>query len=126
MDDKKIAVIVHSATGKFSVDFTSAICNISVPDGYSLKLLAKVGNKKYTNYNSLMQSSDAKYKIYIDENAIIVNENFLNDIIKIFESDKNIGIIGCSGAIKFSTHGVCLNSAKRCGKILTGGGGAVI
>ena len=122
MDEKKIAVIAHSTTGKFSVDFVSAICNISVPEGYSLKLLSKVGNKKYANYNSAMQSSDAKYKIYIDENAVMVNENFLSSIIKIFESDKNIGIIGCSGAIKFSTNGVCLNSAKRCGKILTGGG----
>ena len=60
-----------------------------------------------------MRASDAKYKIYLDERAIITNGNFLIDLLKVFQNDKTVGAVGTSGAIELSTHGVSLMSAKR-------------
>ena len=120
MDDKKIELIFYNANGKFATDFLEAAQNVSVPAGYSLKVSPVSGEEKYFAYNSAMKNSDAKYKIYLDENSIITEKNFLNDVLKIFESDKNIGMIGCSGAIQLSTHGICFSSAQRCGKVQIG------
>ena len=71
---------------------------------------------RYSEYNLRMSQSDAKYKIYLDENAQIINKNYINEIIEIFKNNKGIGIIGCSGAEVLSTNGIALRSAKRCGK----------
>ena len=116
MNDKKIAVIVHNASGNFSADFVRALWNLDVPEGYALKVLP-VSGEKYRAYDSAMRESDARYKIYLSENAVILNANLLSDILKIFQSDEKIGVIGMSGAVEISTHGVVLNSANRCGKI---------
>ena len=116
MNDKKFDIIVYSASGNFSFDAVKALGKLSAPEGYSLKILPVTG-EKYRAYDSAMNDSDAKYKIYLDERAVILNENILSDILKIFQSDEKIGVIGTSGAVELSTHGVALNSAKRCGKI---------
>ena len=72
-----------------------------------------MGGEKYEFYNAVMRASDAKYKIYLDERAVITNGNFLIDLLKVFQSDKTVGAVGTSGAIKLSTHGVSLMSSKR-------------
>ena len=63
-----------------------------------------------------MRASDAKYKIYLDERAVVTNRNFLVELLKVFGGDGKIGAVGTSGAIELSTHGVSLNSAKRAAK----------
>ena len=63
-----------------------------------------------------MRASDAKYKIYLDERAVVTNRNFIVELLKVFGGDGKIGAVGTSGAIELSTHGVSLNSAKRAAK----------
>ena len=93
---------------------------LEVPPQFSLDVLPVQGEDKFKAYNFAMKESDAKYKIYLDENISILHKNVLSEIISVFESNKDIGAIGFSGAIQLSTHGVCFNSAKRCGKISIG------
>ena len=93
---------------------------LEVPPQFSLDVLPVQGEDKFKAYNFAMKESDAKYKIYLDENVSIVRKNILSEIISVFKSNKDIGAIGFSGAIQLSTHGVCFNSAKRCGKISIG------
>ena len=67
-----------------------------------------------------MKNTDAKYKIYLDEKAVLLQKNILSKVIETFQADEKIGVIGLSGAIQLSTHGICLQSAKRVGKIFFG------
>lgn len=53
---------------------------------------------KYTAYNEIMMASDAKYKVYIESDTYIVNKNFVKDVIRIFQQDSTIGVIGILGA----------------------------
>ncbi|MCR4746672.1 MAG: glycosyltransferase family protein [Lachnospiraceae bacterium] len=48
-------------------------------------------------YNAAMKSTDAEIKIYLHQDSFIVNKYFLFNIVDIFNSDKNIGIIGITG-----------------------------
>lgn len=117
MDIEKIAIIIHKTNDEFCTRLIDSIQNLEVPDNYDVEILPVEGDEKFFTYNYAMNQSDAKYKIYIDERVVVLEKNILQRIVKIFKSDEKIGIIGVSGAIELSTHGICLDSAKRCGKI---------
>lgn len=57
-------------------------------------------------YNNGMKNSDAKYKVYLHQDVFIKNRNFINDIIKIFKSDLNIGMIGMVAGIGMPQNAV--------------------
>ena len=121
MDEKKIAVIIHLTDDTACLESMTAWQKVKIPEGFEFEILPIEGKGnhatyRYSAYNFAMKNSDAKYKIYVDERVLVRQENILSEIIKIFKSDENIGIIGCSGAIQLSTHGLCIDSAKRCGK----------
>lgn len=59
-----------------------------MPKKFSLKINSLTDANKYAAYDKARRASDAKYKIYLDENIIITNENFLTELLEIFESDK--------------------------------------
>ena len=120
MDEKKIVAIIHMTDENACKEAMLYLQKLKVPQGFTFDILPVEGAKKYPAYNFAMKSSDAQYKIYIDEKVIVRQENILAEIIKIFKSDKNIGMIGCSGAVQLSTNGVCVRSAKRCGKVQMG------
>ena len=63
-------------------------------------------------YNEGMNSSDAKYKIYMHQDCFLVNKYFIHDILSIFSSNSNIGMIGLNGTQKLPDNGV-IWSGKR-------------
>ncbi len=120
MNRKKIAFIIHKTDENLCSQLIESIQKLTVPKGYDVDILPVTGDEKYFVYDSAMKQNDARYKIYVDENVSLIYKNILPDILNIFKSDRKIGIIGVSGAIQFSTNGICLESAKRCGKIFIG------
>ena len=119
MNDKKFQIIVHVTDERYFSELENSLLGIAIPEGFAVEV-RKVAGDKYDSYNSAMRTSDAKYKIYLDEHANIANKNFLVELIDIFRADEKIGMVGVSGAIELSTHGVALNSVKRGGKIFSG------
>ena len=118
MDDK-IAVIVHAPSGEIPSTLRNSFID-AVPEGYLLDFICAKEYLKCQAYNTAMNESDAKYKIYMDSNVELVDSSSIQKLIDIFSSNPNIGAIGCSGAEILSTHGVCYSSAKRCGKFYVG------
>ncbi len=118
MDDKKIAIIVHVTNEKFFQETAESLQTLEVPENFSVDILPVQGEEKFRTYNFAMKDSDAKYKIYLDEKVSVLQKNILSEIVKIFQSDDKIGIIGTSGAIKLATDGICLGSPKHTGKLL--------
>lgn len=57
-------------------------------------------------YNMGMRKSDAKYKVYLHQDAFIKNKNFISDVIKIFNSDSSIGMLGMVGGIGMPQNAV--------------------
>ena len=120
MDEKKIAIIIHKTDENFFSGLLESLEQLEVPEGYDAEVLPVEGEEKFFAYDYAMNQSDAKYKIYIDEKISVRQKNILSDLLKIFQADEKIGVIGTSGAIEISTHGICFDSAKRCGKIFLG------
>lgn len=48
-------------------------------------------------YQAAMESSDAKYKIYIHQDVFLIYQDLLKDMLEIFEADKEIGMLGVLG-----------------------------
>ena len=45
-----------------------------------------------------MLSSDAKYKIYLEESTSIIDKQFLYSLISLFRANQDIGMVGAIGA----------------------------
>lgn len=41
--------------------------------------------------------SDAKYKVYLDQNSYIIDKSFILRIVKTFEKDENVKLVGVKG-----------------------------
>ena len=120
MNNQRITIIVYKTGDKAIQELANSLKDIAIPVGYSADFMFTMAHSKWSAYNELMNKTDAKYKLYLDENVEIVNKNFLVELINIFNSDKNIGVIGCAGAKILSTHGICHTSEQRCGKLFFG------
>ncbi len=120
MEEKKIAVIIQKTNEKLCAATVKSINQLAAPEGYKVEILTVKSASRFIAYDTAMKKMDAKYKIYIDEQVEVVQKNIFEEVLKIFQSDEKIGVVGVSGAIKLSTSGVCINSAKRCGKIFLG------
>ena len=88
MDDKKIAIIIHKTDEKIFQETLKSLQELEVPENFSVDILPVQGEEKFRDYNSAMKNSDAKYKIYVDENVSVLRKNILSEVIKIFKSDK--------------------------------------
>ncbi len=119
MDENKIAVIIH-VTDKNNIGAVKQmIMSLNVPSGLR-PTAALVNGARWRAFNDAMHESDAKYKIYIDDRAVFINRNIIDDLIEMFRAEPTIGMIGCSGAKVLSTNGSSYQSVKRCGKMCLG------
>ena len=74
------------------------IDKLNVPEGVETDVITiSEADSMAGGYNAGLNSSDAKYKVYMHQDVFIVNRNFISDCIRIFEHDHQIGLIGLLG-----------------------------
>jgi len=97
----------------------SYIHKLKIPSGFSIQLFSIYGAKSMTSgYNTAMKQSNAKYKVYLHQDAFILNENFIEDLLKIFRQDEKIGLIGIVGAKHLPASGTWWESNEKYGKLI--------
>jgi hypothetical protein len=118
LDKKKVCFIscVNDENKyKKSLDY---INNLKIPLGYQVEFICKKNAQYLTKaYNDAMDNTNAKYKVYIHQDVYIINKNFIEDILGIFERDTNIGMIGMAGAKDIPRSGIWWESHQRYGKV---------
>ena len=93
------------------------IQNLIIPDGYTIDFLAVEEAKSMcSGYNEAMTASDARYKVYLHQDTFITNPHFIEDILSLFHSHPEIGLIGCFGPLKMPADG-CMWSVDRYGML---------
>ena len=64
------------------------INRLHVPDGYSIDSLSVWdATGMAAGYNEAMAATDAKYKIYIHQDTMIIDKYFIPKILKIFQDE---------------------------------------
>lgn len=80
---------------------------LKVPDGYWVDVLTVEEAKSMTaGYNEAMAHSKAKYKVYLHQDTFIIDADFIQKCLDIFQKDEQIGMIGNIGVRKMPDTGV--------------------
>lgn len=98
LNENKFAFIVCTNNTFFMDECRYYLDRLIVPDGYDVDIVEITEAKSMTaGNNEGMNYSDAKYKIYMHQDVLIVNRNFLKDILDIFTQNSDVGMIGMVG-----------------------------
>ncbi len=117
MNNHKFCFIICTNNQLLLDEAVLYIDSLIVPEGYTVQLLTvKDAASMASGYNEAMAASDAKYKIYMHQDVFILHKNFLVDLLSIFHSDPQIGMIGMVGYERVSDDGLMWHS-KRCGTL---------
>lgn len=89
------------------------IQRLKIPENMQIEIIPIRGAKSMTEaYNQGMRMTDAKYKIYMHQDALLVNPYMLYEICHIFE-DETIGMIGVAGAGHMPESAMWWNGKKE-------------
>ncbi|MEC0232691.1 glycosyltransferase [Paenibacillus alba] len=98
MNDTKICFIYCINNISRYEESLKYLSSLHIPEGYEVEVIAaEKSNSVAASYNQLMNNSDAKYKVYISEDVLIINKNFLYDLLNIFTNRSELGLIGVVG-----------------------------
>ncbi|MBQ2411043.1 MAG: glycosyltransferase family protein [Selenomonadaceae bacterium] len=91
---------------------------LRLPDGMEAEFIPVTGAESMcSGYNQGMAKTSAAYKVYVHQDALIVNKNFVFDLLKIFAAD-DVGIVGMIGARKLPASGVWWDAMRTYGRVL--------
>lgn len=118
MNDKKFCFIMCVNDDQFEDEAIKYINRINIPEGYEIEQLSvKEAHSMTSGYNEAMRVSDAKYKIYMHQDVLILNRDILYRLLEIF-SDDSIGIVGMVGTERLPESAVMWED-DRIGRIAT-------
>jgi glycosyltransferase involved in cell wall biosynthesis len=114
MNNKKVCFIACVNDEAMYQESVLYIKHLKIPKGFEIDFIP-IRDAKYMTkaYNQAMQTSDAKYKVYLHQDVFIIHKNFIIDILKIFECDDKIGMIGVAGAEKIPTVACWWEASKQ-------------
>lgn len=102
MDEKKIAFIICANDEMELQECQYYLSRLTVPEGMTTEMLSIWDAKSMASgYQEGMESTDAKYKVYLHQDTFIINPHFLYDIIGCFRENPQIGMIGSIGVSKW-------------------------
>ena len=105
MNDKKICFILCVNNDMYLDECVYYINKLEIPTEYEIDIITvRDADSMTSGYNAAMQTSDAKYKIYIHQDVFLIKKDMIYDILRIFE-DNNIGMIGMIGTQKIPDDG---------------------
>ena len=106
LDASKVAFVVRG--GARAEEQQRYLACLRVPDGMTAEVVTVDGTdaEVATLYNEAQAASDARYKVYLAPDAVILHETFLADVLAVFRAAPDVGIVGVLGARQLRTDGV--------------------
>ena len=118
MDERKIACITCVNDERMYEEAALYIRHLDLPEGMSLELIPiRDAGSMAEGYDRAMRQSDAKYKVYLHQDVFVVYKEALVDLIRLFRSDVQIGLIGLAGCKAMPSNGVWWCAEERCGLV---------
>ena len=118
-DSNKILFIIQKENVDHYAACIKSIQELEMPQGMTSEILSWTQNDANVNcsqlYNSIAKGNDAKYKVYLPDTTCFVYEKALLDMMKIFASDYEIGMLGVCGAKSLPISGQWQESDTKVG-----------
>ena len=123
LDENKILFVVQKQSEDNYKACMQSIQDLEIPEGKETKTctwsLTKTDASYSQLYNAVISKNNAKYKIYLPDTTCFVNEKALFDILKIMESDYEIGMLGICGAKSLPVSGIWQEAEQKIGSLYT-------
>lgn len=101
MNEKQIAFIMCINKEQEYGESLYYIEHLDLPEGFTKDIITITDAPSMAaGYQAAMESSNAKYKVYMHQDVFIYNNSFIEDIINLFHEDLKIGAIGMIGRQK--------------------------
>lgn len=118
MDEKNICFIVVVNNEDTFNECKLYIDSLEVPNGFTTNIITIKNIENLCKaYNIAMRSSNAKYKVYIHEDVLIINKKFIYNLINTFKNDDTLGLLGVCGAKKLPDNAIWWESEKLLGQV---------
>lgn len=92
--------------------------HVELPAGFTADYVKIEGASSMTaGYNEGMRRSDAKYKIYLHQDTLVVNRRIVFDLMALFQ-EASIGLVGVIGARSLPASGVWWDGLRTYGRVL--------
>ena len=118
MNSKKICFILCANKKEYEEECRNYIKNLEVPQGYIVEIISIWQAESMTSgYNRAMLQSDAKYKVYLHQDAFLINRNFLFDMLAVFQDNPQYGIMGVVGTKLLPDNGCMWANHMRTGAL---------
>lgn len=113
-----VAFIIYKNNEKIYNELINDLSNINVPQDLSFECVTVEGKDGYSSaYNLGMRESNARIKFYVNENVRILDPNWIMNVIKIFNNNPAIGMIGGSGCVSIPYDGIFIRNNRRAGRV---------
>lgn len=101
VNENKVAFIICYNNELYMQECMKYISRIQIPEGIETDVIGVEGAESMAaGYNAAMESSDAKYKVYMHQDVFILNRNLIEDILRIFRENPEYGLLGLIGTDK--------------------------
>lgn len=118
MNSHKICFIYCVSQQEVLQESIRHISALHIPDGYEIEIISIPAAKSITSgYNKGMSESNAKYKIYLHQDVYITHRNFLMDMIRIFENNPQLGLMGVIGSAYVPPSGMWWEAGENYGQV---------
>ncbi|CAM4275243.1 glycosyltransferase [Paenibacillus alkaliterrae] len=118
MNNSKISFIYCVNDERQYAESAKSIDSLLVPEGFIIDKLAIAEAESIAGgYNYAMNHSDAKYKVYLHQDTLIINKNFIFDILALFQIYPKLGLLGMVGADTLPTNGIWWEARQKFGKV---------
>lgn len=118
MNENKICFISCVNDHQLYKESLYYINQLEIPEGFEIECICVEDAISMTQgYNKAMKESDAKYKVYLHQDVYIINKSFIRDVLDVFNSNDEIGMLGMAGAKTIPTNGVWLESTHKYGEV---------
>ena len=111
VDEQKIAFITCVNSEDWYSECRLYLESLQIPKGMTAEFIPVRGaDSMCAGYNAGMARTDAKYKVYLHQDTLVVNKNLVADLLHIF-ADKTVGAVGVIGCP--NTRGKSLEQITR-------------
>lgn len=92
--------------------------HLHLPPGMTADYVAVRGAASMAaGYDGAMGSSEAKYKVYLHQDTLVVNRHLIGDLLRLF-SDPGIGLVGVIGCRTLPASGIWWDGRRTYGRVL--------
>lgn len=118
LDDKKVAFITCVNSPEWYEECRLYLESLELPKGFTAEYIPLEGAASMcAGYNEGQRRSDARYKVYLHQDTLVVNKHLVADLLRIF-ADETIGAVGVIGCRCLPKSGVWWEALRTYGRVL--------